>query len=267
MERTEPRADSRASWTRRRQRAEELRERYPFAAAMLTLYEALLEVQARAFDVAHDELPAPAAVPGYVAQNVLPHVIDATIVHGPDKLAADVRELCREGEFEEIVARWLAGEEQPASQRYLARAATAPILEALDGMAGLACQGPQQERSCPVCGGLPQLAYFSASGESLVTAPRKLMCGRCANTWIIPRTMCAACGEQSTSKLPIFGEKEQFPQVRVAGCESCRRYLLTIDLRQDARAVPDVDELAALPLDLYAQERGFSKILPNLMGN
>jgi len=27
-----------------------------------------------------------------------------------------------------------------------------------------------------------------------------------------------------------------------------------------------VDELAALPLDLYARERGYRKIIPNLMG-
>jgi hypothetical protein len=27
-----------------------------------------------------------------------------------------------------------------------------------------------------------------------------------------------------------------------------------------------VDEMAALPLDLYAREHGFTKIIPNLMG-
>ena len=31
-------------------------------------------------------------------------------------------------------------------------------------------------------------------------------------------------------------------------------------------AVPVVDEMAALPLDLYAVEQGFAKITPNLMG-
>jgi len=30
--------------------------------------------------------------------------------------------------------------------------------------------------------------------------------------------------------------------------------------------VPEVDELAALPLDLYAAGHGLSKITPNLMG-
>jgi formate dehydrogenase maturation protein FdhE len=41
---------------------------------------------------------------------------------------------------------------------------------------------------------------------------------------------------------------------------------LTIDLDRDPRAVPLVDEIAAIPLDLYAKERGLTKLVPNLMG-
>ena len=76
---------------------------------------------------------------------------------------------------------------------------------------------------------------------------------------------CAVCGEQSTSKLPIFADAERFPHLRADACETCRRYLITIDLRKDPNAVPVVDELVALPLDLYVKERGFTKIVPNLM--
>jgi formate dehydrogenase maturation protein FdhE len=57
-----------------------------------------------------------------------------------------------------------------------------------------------------------------------------------------------------------------FPHLRIEGCSGCNRYLIDVDLGHDARAVPEVDELAALPLDLYAAERGLSKITPNLMG-
>jgi formate dehydrogenase maturation protein FdhE len=78
---------------------------------------------------------------------------------------------------------------------------------------------------------------------------------------------CASCGEPSGARLPIFQEREQFPHVRVDGCKSCNRYLLTVDLRRDPRAVPMVDELAALPLDLYAIDQGLMKITPNLLGS
>jgi formate dehydrogenase maturation protein FdhE len=78
--------------------------------------------------------------------------------------------------------------------------------------------------------------------------------------------VCAGCGSEDTAKLPIFADTDHFANLRADGCEVCRRYLLTIDLPKDPTAVPIVDELAALPLDLFVRERGFTKITPNLMG-
>jgi FdhE protein len=57
-----------------------------------------------------------------------------------------------------------------------------------------------------------------------------------------------------------------FPHLRIAACATCSRYLTEVDLARDARAVPEVDELAAIPLDLYAADQGLTKITPNLMG-
>ena len=54
--------------------------------------------------------------------------------------------------------------------------------------------------------------------------------------------------------------------MRIDACQTCMRYLLNVDMARDPRAVPFVDEMAALPLDLYAKEQGFSKITTNLMG-
>ena len=57
-----------------------------------------------------------------------------------------------------------------------------------------------------------------------------------------------------------------FPQLRIAGCTTCSNYLIEIDMERDGRAVPEVDELAAVPLDLYAADQGLRKVTPNLMG-
>jgi formate dehydrogenase maturation protein FdhE len=57
-----------------------------------------------------------------------------------------------------------------------------------------------------------------------------------------------------------------FPNLRIAGCETCRRYLIEVDMAREPRAVPEVDELAALPLDLYAGDQSLTKVTPNLMG-
>ena len=154
------------------------------------------------------------------------------------------------------------------------------------------CIGPRDERHCKTCGGVPQLSYFAVASEDLAAGGRFLLCSRCHSTWSYARMTCPGCGEDSSSRLPIFNEegnasgergsvvrglegrlgdhrKEStavFPHIRIEACESCRGYLLNIDLLADPDAVPIVDEIAALPLDLYAGERGFSKITPNLMG-
>ncbi|HEY8760083.1 MAG TPA: formate dehydrogenase accessory protein FdhE, partial [Candidatus Dormibacteraeota bacterium] len=173
-----------------------------------------------------------------------------------------------DADLHELISRWLGGDELPATDRYLARASAAPVLEALPDVAAEACGAPPEPDPglCPSCGGKPQLSYFGISGEALVSAPRFLLCSRCSQSWVYPRMVCAACGSEDTSALPIFADTDQFANVRADACEKCRRYLLTIDLPKDPAAVPVVDELAALPLDLFVRERGFTKITPNLMG-
>ena len=251
----------------RRARTEELITRYPFAAQWLRLYRELLPVQERAFQATRADAPAPHDVSTYVAQRVMAEVVDITIRAGPLMLARGAGELFIMEDLNRVVEHWLRGQELSPVLTYLARASAGPVLEAMGPSAGLACAGPTDEGHCPRCGGSPQLAYFAVSGEALVTGPRYLVCSRCAHNWVYTRMVCAGCGETSTSRLPIYQEAERFPHVRVDGCESCHRYLLTVDLRKDGRAVPAVDELAAVPLDLYARDRGLTKIVANLMGN
>jgi formate dehydrogenase maturation protein FdhE len=54
--------------------------------------------------------------------------------------------------------------------------------------------------------------------------------------------------------------------VRIEGCETCRRYLKSIDLTADARPIPEVDDLVTLALDLWASEQGFTRVEPGLAG-
>ncbi len=49
-------------------------------------------------------------------------------------------------------------------------------------------------------------------------------------------------------------------------CEACKVYLHVVDLGKDPAAIPDVDELAVLPLDVWARERGYRKVQTNLVG-
>jgi len=255
-----------AVWTERRRRARELIDRHPFAADQLRLYLALLDVQEPAFHEAHGDPPPAAGIPGYVADRVLPRVVEVTAAHGPTTLARAVLDPGRRDGGAARIAAWLRDEAQDPVSRYLARAAAGPVLEALGRAAGLQPADRADGRRCPTCGGRPQLGYFADAGEALVTAPRQLVCARCQHPWTFARMICAGCGEQSGSKLAIYAETERFPHLRVDACESCGGYLLTVDVRADPGAVPIVDELAALPLDLYAREQGKRKLVPNLMG-
>jgi formate dehydrogenase maturation protein FdhE len=277
-------------WSKRGARATELAQRWPFAADVLTFYAALLEVQERAYAVALQDEPRPDAVAAYAAERVLPRVIEVSAASGPATLMSAVLERFHDLDLTGTVAAWLRGDDLAGIERYLARAAAGPVLEALGAAAGAACEGPRDAAHCPVCGGRPQLTYFASSPEDLVTASRYLLCARCAGSWTYPRLTCAACGEAETSKLLVYSEvgttqaelsahivkpgaprpltaaDAQFPHMRVDGCSTCKHYLLTTDLDREPRAVPLVDEIAAIPLDLYARERGLTKLVPNLMG-
>ena len=86
----------------------------------------------------------------------------------------------------------------------------------------------------------------------------------CLNEWPALRLACTACGEGSFEKLPVF-RAEEFDGARIDVCESCQAYFKTIDLTRDGSAVPVVDDLATLPLDLWAGDKGYRRARPNLL--
>jgi FdhE protein len=255
-------------WAERRARAVELQERYAFASGVLAFYAALLDVQEAAFLAAVRDRPKPEDAAAYAAQCVVPRVIELSAQSGPARLLAAVAERFHEADFESIMSAWLSGEELSGVDRYIARASTLPVLRAIGDVAAQACRGDYADWRCPICRGLPQVSFFAASTENLVTAHRYLECSRCESTWAFARMTCAYCGETESSKLRFFDEIETplFPHVRIDACNSCKRYLLNVDLGKDRHAIASVDEIAAIPLDLYAKELGLSKAVPNIMG-
>lgn len=286
-------------WAARRLRAEELRVRHPFAADVLTLYLALLPVQEDAWSAARESPPPPEELARWAAAEVLPAVVEVTAAAGPAQLGEAVQSRLVEGTGHDTLAGWLAGAELDPVDRYLARASLGPALEAFGERAGAACapgHNGEDDALCPCCGGSPQLSCVASTGESLVSGARSLLCARCGSIWDYRRSACPACGETDGGQLVVYaerwegpvsangkavsgngkavsangkgdgGDRPVFPHLRVAGCTTCHRYLIDVDLERDARAVPEVDELTALPLDLYAADQGLTKVTPNLMG-
>jgi FdhE protein len=104
---------------------------------------------------------------------------------------------------------------------------------------------------CPVCGGEPDFACITNAGKRL------LICCRCQTHWATEPFACPFCGEGARQRITSFATPDG--TYRVTACQSCRRYLKTLDARRAGRAVmPAVDAIATLPLDAVVMQRGFS---------
>lgn len=115
---------------------------------------------------------------------------------------------------------------------------------------------------CPRCNSLPVVGVLRTEGDG---GKRMLLCALCSQEWEFRRILCASCGEEREEKLPVY-VAEQFPHIRVECCETCKCFLRTIDLTKDGNAVPLVDDIAAIPLSLWAEENGYRRIQSNLLG-
>jgi FdhE protein len=145
-------------------------------------------------------------------------------------------------------------------QEFTARAFLQPYAEFV--RARIETQWEDYNQSlCPFCGRKPGLGVLRQQGDG---GRRSLICSFCLAEWQFRRILCPGCGEEDHKKLPVYTASE-LVHVRVEGCDTCQSYLKTVDLTKNGLAVPLVDEVAAIPLDLWAQERGYQKLQSNLM--
>ena len=117
-------------------------------------------------------------------------------------------------------------------------------------------------RLCPCCNEKPVAAVLRPEGDG---AKRFLLCGLCFTEWEFHRLLCPNCGEEDKDKLPVY-TADEFPHIRVESCDTCKAYLKAIDLTKNGLAVPEVDEIASVVLDIWASEHGYTKLQTNLFG-
>jgi formate dehydrogenase maturation protein FdhE len=116
--------------------------------------------------------------------------------------------------------------------------------------------------TCPLCGAKPIVGVLRSEGDG---AKKSLICMLCAHEWAFRRIYCPACGEEREPQMAFYSAPE-IAHVRVDVCDTCHTYLKSIDLTKMGLAVPVVDELATMPLDLWAREHGYVKLQINLLG-
>jgi len=257
-----------AGWDARIARAQELASQQPAAAPLLLFYARVAEFQKK---VCAEISPRVAADPEQSLRSQLrpelilpffPALLELVEQYGPGRLEEAARELAAtgEGKCREVLMDHIAGRPTDPCLDFFARAAAQPYAEHL---AARMASGPlPASQVCPLCNGKPQLGVLRPEGEG---TKRSLLCSFCLLEWEFRRLLCPACGEENESKLPFY-RAEELPHLRVESCETCRHYLKSVDLAQNGLAVPLVDEIAASALDLWAHDRGLTKIAVNLLG-
>jgi len=148
----------------------------------------------------------------------------------------------------------LAGEVDldPLTLLFLGKTALRPSLEAFRRlMEEIMDEKPWHYGYCPLCGSPPDMACFTRTGK------RSLHCELCGQEWAFTRIGCPFCDNRDPENLGYF-EAEGEEGWRVYFCNSCHRYLKTIDSRVFEEVAPlELESLATLHLDLVANRNGY----------
>lgn len=117
---------------------------------------------------------------------------------------------------------------------------------------------------CPFCGGAAWVS-MRRSAPDADSGFRFLACALCGTEWNFNRGRCPSCFEEEPEKLPVF-QSDAYRDARIEACETCHRYVKSIDMTRDARPVPIIDDLLSIAMDLWAVDEGFTRIEPGLAG-
>ena len=259
-----------SSWESRIRRAEEVLTVYPLSSEILGFYISVLEFQKETFHsfstsgVSNSSLSFDNSIPANLTDHFSAFLAMVESA-GPRLLADTARNLqiqSKKFNHELLDAFWMryAGEQSEPTTDFFARAFLQPYAVLVRLRTGLT-KLVHTPCVCPFCDRKPAAGVLRPMGEG---GQRLLLCSLCLAEWEFRRILCPACGEQDPAKLAIYSA-EEFNYVRVEACETCKKYLKTVDLTKNGLADPVVDEVASISLDLWAQQHGYSKIQANLL--
>ena len=258
------------SWESYINRAEHLASEMGEVKELLTFYAKLLGSQKQVYEYLRSRegwLPSGRLEQDLaVVQLAMRNLLDTVQLNGPAPLAGEARRLMQasEDEINELLLEyWRA----PSDIRFFAKAFLQPYARWLTEISAKPIDRDLEggENRCPFCMGKPQLSLLKTQNSDSEVGGRNLLCSTCLTVWPFIRVVCANCGEERPGKIGYF-HTPQYDHVRVEACDTCKHYIKGIDLTRLGLAVPLVDEVAAAPLDLWARERGYTKIELNLVG-
>jgi formate dehydrogenase maturation protein FdhE len=256
-------------WDKQIERADQLAAEPGGSKELLAFYAQLLRAQKQIYESfsQRDWLPAGDLEDDLSTIRVtLPTLFETVARHAPEALRSEARVLLNADK--EVIGQTLLDYwHSPSDVQFFAKAILQPYARWLieSGRTPIGRELAGGERSCPYCGGAPQVSSLQGKEGGAESGNRDLICATCLFSWEFRRVVCANCGEERPPKLGYFHSPE-FDHVRIEACDSCRHYIKGVDLTRLGHAVPLVDEIYSAPLDLWAREHGYSKIELNLVG-
>ncbi|WP_038057415.1 formate dehydrogenase accessory protein FdhE [Thermodesulfobacterium hydrogeniphilum] len=115
-----------------------------------------------------------------------------------------------------------------------------------------------EEGKCPVCGSSPSLALIDEDNR------RYIVCTLCETRGKIFRIGCANCLVRDPTQIDLLVDEDE---IRIDLCKNCKSYIKSFkaDVFDRFRDLFLID-LISLPLDVVAQERGYERKSPNVLG-
>jgi FdhE protein len=252
-------------WQQRIRRAEHLAAQHPHAAEILGFYIQIARFQESLYQRL-ERRSAGVALAGTDAelQASFPPFLSLVEEKAPAPLAQVAHDLRSSdpNSWPDLFTQCWTHIDAPADpQEFLLLAFLQPYAEFTRSRANLQLEG-YTSLLCPFCNRKPAAGVLRQQGDG---GRRSLLCGFCLTEWEFRRVICPGCGQEDHAKLPVYTAAE-LPYIRVECCDACHTYIKCIDLTKNGLADPLVDELASVPLNLWAQEHGYAKLHPNLLG-
>ncbi len=242
-------------------RATELADAGGEASTLLGFYSELLRFQKPIFEAfqSKDITDVRALVPYFSG------LIELVNRNGPEPLARFASaHLQTAADRESLLLVYWEGNAGDASATpadvFFARVLLQPFAESLATRCPIDAQS--DSGTCPFCSHKPAVAALRGEGDG---GKRWLVCSLCSTEWEYRRIICPNCREEQKDKLPVY-TAAGLEYVRVDACDTCRAYLKSVDLTRNGLAVPVVDELATVALNIWAEEHDYTKLESNLLG-
>ena len=267
-------------WQQRIRRAQQLAGQHSFAAEILGFYAEVAGFQEALYRRIERACPkvdggtlqgrvlaADAALSGAAQAEMLAGLgefLSLVERKAPARLAHvahELRKLSSSAWADLLIHGWANVDPPAEPEEFLALAVLQPYAELVRTQTPLPLEN-YSSALCPLCSRAPACSVLRPLGDG---GRRSLLCGFCVTEWEFRRIVCPGCGQEDHAKLPVYTAAE-LPHIRVECCDVCQTYVKSIDLTKNGLAEPLVDELAAVPLDLWAQERGYAKLRLNLLG-